>query len=120
MLLKWKLLGECVVFLMVLMYLRKGLEGVLVLDGMEGQLVNLKSFSKNHIDVEIQEKEENPQLTFTGFYRAPDVRDKAATWDLLRCLGSNNFLPWSVGGVILMIFFFLMKNKVGLLGRKLE
>ncbi|KAA3466281.1 5'-nucleotidase surE [Gossypium australe] len=56
------------------------------------------SFSKNHIDVEIQEEEGNPRLRFMVFYGASDVRDKAATWDLLRCLGRNNLLPWFVGG----------------------
>lgn len=63
-----------------------------------GHLVTLKSFSKNHIDVEIQEKKGNPRWRFMGFYRALDVRDKAMTWDLLRRLRRNNSLPWLVGG----------------------
>ncbi|KAA3460789.1 reverse transcriptase [Gossypium australe] len=61
-------------------------------------LINLKSFSKNHIDVEVQEEEGKPCWRFTGFYGDPEVRNKAVTWDLLRHLGQNNSVPWLVGG----------------------
>lgn len=40
-----------------------------------GQLVTLRSFSKNHINIKIQENEENPRWRFTGFYGALDVQD---------------------------------------------
>ncbi|KAA3489070.1 reverse transcriptase [Gossypium australe] len=77
----------------------EGSRGGLSLGWKGGQLVNLKSFSTNHIDVEIQEEDGKPCWRFTGFYGAPDVRNKAGTWDLLRRLGRNNSLPWLKGGL---------------------
>ncbi|KAA3473268.1 reverse transcriptase [Gossypium australe] len=72
----------------------EGSRGGLSLGWNRGQLVNLKSFSKSHIDVEIQE-EENPQWRFTGFYGSPEVRNKAETWDQLRQLGgTTGYLGW--------------------------
>ncbi|KAA3476120.1 reverse transcriptase [Gossypium australe] len=76
----------------------KGSRGGLSLGWNGGHLVRVKSFSENHIDVEIQEDEEKPRWRFTGFYGAPKVRNKAETWALLRRLGENNSLPWLVGG----------------------
>ncbi|KAA3474615.1 reverse transcriptase [Gossypium australe] len=76
----------------------EGFRGGLSLGWNGGHLVNLKSLSKNHIDVEIQEDEEKPRWRFMGFYGASEVRNKAETWDLLRRLGGNNSLPWLVGG----------------------
>lgn len=58
-----------------------------------GQLVRLRSFSKNHIDIEIQENKENTRCKFTGFYEAFDVRDKVETWNLLRTLRRSRDLP---------------------------
>ncbi|KAA3483062.1 reverse transcriptase [Gossypium australe] len=51
----------------------EGSRGGLSLGWNGGQLVNLKSFSKNHIDMEIQE-EENPRWWFTGFYGNPEKK----------------------------------------------
>lgn len=48
--------------------------------------------------MEILEEKGTPRWRFTGFYEAPDVKDKAVTWDLLRRLGRNNSLQWLVGG----------------------
>lgn len=76
----------------------EGSRGGLSLGWNEGHLVNLKSLSKNHIDVEIQDDKGKHRRLFTGFYGAPDVRNKVETWDLLRRLGRNNSLPWLVGG----------------------
>lgn len=47
------------------------------------RFITLKSFSKNHIDVEIQEEVDSQIWKFTDFYRAPDVRKKVLTWELL-------------------------------------
>ncbi|KAH1098558.1 hypothetical protein J1N35_015479 [Gossypium stocksii] len=44
------------------------------------------------------EEEESFRWRFTGFYGAPNVREKAKSWNLLRRLGQNNSLPWLVGG----------------------
>ncbi|KAA3474840.1 reverse transcriptase [Gossypium australe] len=46
----------------------------------------------------VDREEDNKKLRFTGFYGAPDVREKAVTLELLRTLGRNNSLPWLVGG----------------------
>ncbi|KAA3467390.1 reverse transcriptase [Gossypium australe] len=74
----------------------EGSRGDLSLGWNGGQLVNLNSFSKNHIDVEIKEEEEKPRWRFTGFYGDPMVRNKAETWDLLRRLGGVTcYLGWS-------------------------
>ncbi|KAA3476719.1 reverse transcriptase [Gossypium australe] len=72
----------------------KGSRGGLSLRWNGGHLINLKSFSKNRIDVEVQEEEGKPCWRFTGFYGDPEVRNKATTWDLLRKLGQNNSVPW--------------------------
>ncbi|KAA3464886.1 reverse transcriptase [Gossypium australe] len=50
----------------------EGSRGGLSLGWNGGHLVTLKSFSKNHIDVEIQEEEGKPCWRFTGFYGAPE------------------------------------------------
>ncbi|KAK5774606.1 hypothetical protein PVK06_042462 [Gossypium arboreum] len=76
----------------------EGSRGGLSIGWNGGQLVTLKSSSKNHIDVEIQEDEESPRWHFMSFYRARDVRYKAESCNLLRRLGRNNSLPWIVGG----------------------
>ncbi|KAK5843523.1 hypothetical protein PVK06_005980 [Gossypium arboreum] len=77
--------------------LADGSRGGLSLGWNGNGLVNLQSFSKNHIDVEIQE-EENSRWRFTGFYGAPEVRNKSVTWELLRRLGRDNSLSWLVRG----------------------
>lgn len=60
--------------------------------------VTLKSYSRNHIDVEIQDDEDAPRWRFTGYYGALEVRNKQETWNLLRRLGRDNSLPWLVSG----------------------
>ncbi|KAH1064827.1 hypothetical protein J1N35_029814 [Gossypium stocksii] len=111
-------IGDVVVFLMVLIYLRRGLRG-LSIGWNGGHLVTLNSLSNNHIDVEIQEKEGNPKWRFTSFYGALDVRDKTMMWDLLRRLGSNNLLLWLVGGDFNDILF-ANKKQGGSQGMRLE
>ncbi|KAA3468511.1 endonuclease/exonuclease/phosphatase family protein [Gossypium australe] len=76
----------------------EGSRGGLSLGWNGSHLVRLKSFSKNHIDVEVQEDESKPRWRFTGFYGATDFRNKGETWALLPRLGENNSLPWMVGG----------------------
>ncbi|KAG8479241.1 hypothetical protein CXB51_029714 [Gossypium anomalum] len=82
-----------------------------------GQLVTLKSFSQSHVDVEIQEDEDSPRWRFTNFYRAPDVRHKAETWDLLRRMGRNVSLPWCVAGDF-NDTLFAHKKQCGLPGKE--
>ncbi|KAA3471909.1 reverse transcriptase [Gossypium australe] len=60
-----------------------GTRGGLSIGRNGSHLVSLNSFSKNHIDVKIQEEEDNPRWRFTGFYGAPNVREKVEIWDLL-------------------------------------
>ncbi|KAG8489752.1 hypothetical protein CXB51_017987 [Gossypium anomalum] len=81
-----------------------GSKGGLSLGWKGNNLVNLQSFSKNHIDVGIKE-EENSRWRFTGFYGAPEVRNKSMTWELLRRLRRDNSLPWLVGGDFNEILF---------------
>ncbi|KAH1090135.1 hypothetical protein J1N35_017392 [Gossypium stocksii] len=67
-----------------------GSQGGLSIGWNDCDLVHLKNYSKNHIDVEIQETKDATRWQFTGFYRALEVRNKQETWDLLRQLENVN------------------------------
>ena len=59
------------------------------------QEVNLKvsSFSPSHIDAIINESH-NDAWRLTGFYGAPETRNREELWTLLRRLNSQYMLPW--------------------------
>ena len=55
--------------------------------------VQIKSFNKHHIDVEIEM--ENEKLTrCTGVYDHQDTRQRKHTWTLLRRLSGLSSTPW--------------------------
>ncbi|KAA3482369.1 reverse transcriptase [Gossypium australe] len=112
----WNLYGEDVGLRMVLM-LRRQDQGGLSLGWMEGINITLKSYSKSHIDVVVEEEDGAKNWRFTGFYEEPVEQNRRASWELLRALKNGNNLPWLVAG-ILTKFCFPLKNKEDELERK--
>lgn len=85
-----------------------GFEGLLVVDcqGQSGGLaliwrnkneVSLRSFSKNHIDVEVNVQGWS-RFRLTGLYGEPNRAKRRETWDLIRFLARDNSLPWVLIG----------------------
>lgn len=85
-----------------------GFEGLFVVEaqGRSGGLALLwrwqgecciKSFSSNHVDVEIS-REGEQVWRFTGLYGYPNRNLRVRTWNLLRQLARNSSLPWCVMG----------------------
>ncbi|KAK5802450.1 hypothetical protein PVK06_030041 [Gossypium arboreum] len=58
--------------------------------------VSLKAFSKNHIDVLIEESNVSGEWRFIGFYGLPYVSNQSASWNLLRMLGEEQRYSWLV------------------------
>lgn len=52
--------------------------------------LSLRSFSKAHIDVEVEEEAERVKWRFMDFYGSPVEQDRRETWDLLRHLKRGN------------------------------
>lgn len=75
-----------------------GARGGLSLGWKVNALVQLKSFSSYHIDVEVHDNECGDTWRLTGFYGNPDERCRAASWDLLRQLNHGQVIPWVVLG----------------------
>jgi hypothetical protein len=59
--------------------------------------VQIQSYSPSHIDAEILPND-GASWRFTGFYGNPDHHRRIESWDLLRRLGSDSFLPWMICG----------------------
>ena len=57
----------------------------------------LLSYSRNHIDVEIQ-LQNLPKWQFIGFYGFPERHHRHEAWQLLRSLHRRSTLPWSSMG----------------------
>ncbi|KAG8493308.1 hypothetical protein CXB51_010696 [Gossypium anomalum] len=72
----------------------EGSRGGLCLAWKEDIIVILRSFSKNHIDAMVKEKNTNEEWRFTGFYGSPYVNNKNDSWNLLRKLGEDQSHPW--------------------------
>ncbi|GMI76000.1 hypothetical protein HRI_001269300 [Hibiscus trionum] len=60
--------------------------------------VSLRSFSDRHIDVSFTDDLDGFSWRFTGFYGAPEERNRDDSWNLLRQLNDTNDLPWLVLG----------------------
>ncbi|KAA3467449.1 reverse transcriptase [Gossypium australe] len=75
-----------------------GSSGDLSLGWKGNSLVNLKSFSSFHIDAEIHDNESGEVWRLTGFYGHPDGRKRNDSWNLLKCLSSDQSRPWVVLG----------------------
>ena len=70
-----------------------GLSGGLVLLWKNNVTVDLKSYSKFHIDVWVT-MENGRQWRFTGFYGEPVRARRKESWRLLRFLRNQTDLPW--------------------------
>ncbi|KAK8616824.1 hypothetical protein V6N13_116794 [Hibiscus sabdariffa] len=62
----------------------------------EGIDVSLLSFSKSHIDVEIEV--DSVKTRFTGMYGSFDRPRKHLDWELIDRLKTESQLPWLLGG----------------------
>ncbi|KAA3461183.1 reverse transcriptase [Gossypium australe] len=58
----------------------------------------LQSFSKRHIDVLVNDQNDEIQWRFTGFYGSPYAQDREESWNLLKSLRHNEEQPWIVCG----------------------
>ncbi|KAK5840246.1 hypothetical protein PVK06_009135 [Gossypium arboreum] len=72
--------------------------------------VDVKSFSKWHIDVLIQEDDIQEEWRFTGFYGSSYLKNKNTAWDLLKRLGQEHNHPWLVSGDFNEILYSFEKN----------
>lgn len=59
--------------------------------------VTLQSYSRNHIDVVVEEGE-GKRWRFTGVYGVPRRYQQRETWNLLRTLAAQSSLPWCLAG----------------------
>lgn len=60
--------------------------------------MEVKSYSKNHIDAEVCLNGGDVRWRFTGFYGVPERSRRRDSWNLLKRLSSLNHLPWVVMG----------------------
>ena len=81
-----------------------GTSGGLALFQRNGVNVNVKSMSKYHIDVVIEE-EGGGSWRFTGIYGESKSEEKENTWELLRLLKAKSILPWVYSGDFNEILF---------------
>ena len=56
--------------------------------------IEIKSFSKNHIDAVVKEQGSNSCWRLTGFYGHPETHRRYESWQLLAFLNSQFQLPW--------------------------
>ncbi|KAH1047687.1 hypothetical protein J1N35_038471 [Gossypium stocksii] len=87
-----------------------GTRGGLSLGWKQGLNVILKSFSKSHIDVEVENEDEMVVWRFTGFYGEPIEHERRKSWDLLRLLKQEDSKPWLVPGDFNEILFSFEKK----------
>lgn len=75
-----------------------GTSGGLYLAWKGESLVSLRSYSKCHIDVKVQENLNLDVWRFTGFYGSPYLHERDESWNTLLRLGEDQSLPWLVSG----------------------
>ncbi|XP_016725413.1 uncharacterized protein [Gossypium hirsutum] len=73
-------------------------------------VVQVYSYSSNHIDVEINEIENSKIWHFTDFYGNPNQSSRQESWNLLRHLNSSHSMPWCVCGDFNEIMYAHEKN----------
>lgn len=61
-------------------------------------LVDLVSYSKNHIDALMKVYEDRVEIRITGIYGEPNFRNQHITWSLLHQLHAIKSKPWFIGG----------------------
>ncbi|CAH9113540.1 unnamed protein product [Cuscuta epithymum] len=74
-----------------------GVGGGLALFWKTKNSAKLLSYSKNHVDIEVNISGTSP-WRFTGFYGFPERNRRHLSWDLLRSLRPKSSLPWLVAG----------------------
>ncbi|KAL0413236.1 UNVERIFIED_CONTAM: hypothetical protein Sradi_1525300 [Sesamum radiatum] len=57
-------------------------------------VVQLRSFSLNHIDVDVLSESRTANWRFTGFYGQPDASRHRLVWEKLRLLSNQSDAPW--------------------------
>ncbi|KAA3479590.1 reverse transcriptase [Gossypium australe] len=87
-----------------------GTQGELSLGWKEEISISLRSFSNNHIDVDIDDFEIRVKWRLTRFYGALETRGREETWDLLKTLGKQPFTPWLVCGDFNEILYSFKKK----------
>ncbi|XP_016669937.1 uncharacterized protein [Gossypium hirsutum] len=75
-----------------------GSRGGLCLAWRDDVTISLRSFSKRHIDVIIEDTDEGNRWRFTGFYGSTYMQGRNESWDLLKNLRNAEELPWFVCG----------------------
>ncbi|GKV52195.1 hypothetical protein SLEP1_g58784 [Rubroshorea leprosula] len=70
--------------------------GLAMMWGKDVQL-HLKSYSTNHIDMEVQAVG-GTKWRFTGFYGYPERHNRRKSWVLIRELAGKSSFPWLIGG----------------------
>ncbi|XP_012857002.1 PREDICTED: uncharacterized protein LOC105976270 [Erythranthe guttata] len=75
-----------------------GNSGGLILFWQKEVEVDLISYSNNHIDAEVLDKNHNSKWRVTGFYGFPEISRRHESWAILRQLRNHRNLPWVVGG----------------------
>ncbi|KAL4603668.1 hypothetical protein ACB092_10G140800 [Castanea dentata] len=72
----------------------RGRSGGLALLWDRGVDLEIKSYSKNHIDAVIKEQDNNFYWRITGFYGHPETHRRYESWQLLAFLNNQSQLPW--------------------------
>ncbi|GMI69890.1 hypothetical protein HRI_000658300 [Hibiscus trionum] len=75
-----------------------GRSGGLSLAWKNNSKVQVRSYSNRHIDVIFEEDLDGVSWRCTGFYEAPEVENREASWALLRSLDDMPDMPWLVIG----------------------
>ncbi|KAA3460557.1 reverse transcriptase [Gossypium australe] len=87
-----------------------GSRGGLCLAWREECKVSLRTFSKNHIDVLIEERNVQEVWRFTGFYGSLYVNGQLTSWSLLRALGQEQQFSWLICGDFNEILYSFEKS----------
>lgn len=75
----------------------QGKSGGIAMFWQDAEKVRLLSFSKNHIDISINMRD-NKEWRLTGIYGEPSRTQRFKTWELLRNLSRDANLPWCLIG----------------------
>lgn len=77
---------------------RVGQAGGLAIPWKKYIIVNLRSFSQNHIDGNVVLPGEYLKWRCSGFYGIADQAYRDRCWDLLRQLTDHSYLAWVIHG----------------------
>ncbi|KAH1096965.1 hypothetical protein J1N35_013886 [Gossypium stocksii] len=73
--------------------------------------VTLRTFSKRHIDVIVDDNETGVKWRYTGFYGSPYAQKRNEAWRLLRSLAIMEDIPWLVSGDFNEIMYGFEKKR---------